>query len=266
LTADFDHDRTVLGVPVPQAAGTMQAGSDATIDVGAAVGRTVLVTGGTGALGSAVTGALLADGWRVVVPWIIERERERLEPHPHLEVMRADLFEVGDARRVAERAAAEASAPLRAVVNLVGGFAMGGRVHETAVEDFEQQLRLNLRPTYLTCHAALPHLIDAGGGSIVCMSSRAAVRPFSGAAGYVTAKAAVLAFVGALATEYAARNIRVNAVLPDIIDTPANRQSQPGADRRSWVAPRDIANVIVYLCGDGSSVISGAHVPVYGLG
>ena len=89
-------------------------------------------------------------------------------------------------------------------------------MHESPVERFEAQLRLNLRPAYLVCQAALPHLTAAGGGSIVCMSSRSAVRPFKGAAGYVTAKAAVLAFVDALAVEYRDEGVRANAILPSV--------------------------------------------------
>ena len=78
-------------------------------------------------------------------------------------------------------------------------------MHETPIEDFERQFRLNLRPTYLLCQAALPRMLEGGGGSIVCVSTRAALRPFSGAAGYISSKAAVLAFVDALAAEYTAR-------------------------------------------------------------
>ncbi len=224
---------------------------------------TALITGGTGGLGSAVTGAFLAAGWRVVVPWIEERELARLDQHPDVHAVRADLFEPESARAAVELAAADPDAPLRAVVNLVGGFAMGGRVHETPVDDFERQLTLNLRPTYLTSQAALPHLI-AGGGAIVCVSSRAGVQPFSGAAGYITAKAAVLALVDAMATEYRDDGVRVNAILPSVIDTPANRAAMPTANFDTWVTPAEIAKVILFLCADGSSVISGAHLPVYG--
>ncbi|MGH3620868.1 MAG: SDR family NAD(P)-dependent oxidoreductase, partial [Sciscionella sp.] len=127
------------------------------------MGRTALVTGGTGGLGSAVTTALLADGWRVVVPWIAEEELSRVEQVDGLELVRADLFSAEDTARCADVAAGDQDAPLRAVVNLVGGFAMGPKVHEAPVEEFEAQLRLNLRPTYLTCQAAVPHLIDGGG-------------------------------------------------------------------------------------------------------
>lgn len=226
--------------------------------------RTALITGGTGGLGAGVTSAFLDAGWRVVVPWIVEGELERLPAHERLHPVRADLFDPASVGAATELAVADPGAPLGAVVNLVGGFTMGGRVHETDIAEFEDQLRLNLRPTYLACQAALPQLIAGGGGAIVCVSSRAALRPFSGAAGYITAKAAVLALVDALAAEYTRDGVRVNAVLPSVIDTPGNRASQPDADHSAWVSPADIAKVVLFLCDDSSGVVGGAHIPVYG--
>jgi NAD(P)-dependent dehydrogenase (short-subunit alcohol dehydrogenase family) len=224
----------------------------------------VLVTGGTGGLGAAVTRAFLDGGWRVVVPVFDAAERERVPAHERLVLAPADLADQASTAAVTALAAGDAAAPLRALVNLVGGYAAAGRVHETPVEDYEDQLRLNLRPAYLVCQAALPHLLEAGGGAIVCVSSRAALRPFAGAAGYVVAKAAVLAFVDVLHAEYAADGIRANAILPSVIDTPANRRSMPDADHSRWVAPEQIADVVRFLCEDGSGIVSGAHLPVYG--
>jgi NAD(P)-dependent dehydrogenase (short-subunit alcohol dehydrogenase family) len=226
--------------------------------------RSALITGGTGGLGSAVTRAFLDAGWRVVVPLYDEGERDRVPQHERLVLEQADLFDADSAAAVTTIAAGDADRPLGAVVNLVGGFGMGGRVHEMPIEDYEAQLRLNLRPTYLVCQAALPHLLAAGGGAIVCVSSRAALKPFAGAAGYVVAKAAVLAFVDVLAAEYRDDGIRANAILPSVIDTPANRRSMPDADHSRWVSPEQIAGVVRFLCEDGSGVVSGAHVPVYG--
>lgn len=222
--------------------------------------RTALITGGTGGLGAVVTRAFLDDGWRVVVPFIAEEELERVDAHELLELVPADLM---DAEAVAG-VVAVAGEGLRAVVNLVGGVAIGGRVHETSIEQFEAMLRLNLRPTFLVCSVALPVLLAAGDAAIVCVSSRAAVRPFAGAAGYVTAKAAVLAFVDALDAEYSRHGIRANAVLPSIIDTPANRADDPDADFSAWVTPEQIAATIRFLCSDDARATSGAHVPVYG--
>ncbi len=220
----------------------------------------VLVTGAAGGLGTTVAQRLVADGWRVVAPELGEPR----EMAKGVQVIRADITDPTSVAGVVATAAADPEAPLRAVVNLVGGFATGGRVHETPVEDFEAELRINLRPTYLMTAAALPHLIAAGGGSVVCVSARAALRPFPGAAGYITAKAAVLALVDALAVEYRDDLVRVNAILPSVIDTPGNRAGQPDADFSRWVPPAQIADLITYLCSDASVATSGAHIPVYG--
>jgi NAD(P)-dependent dehydrogenase (short-subunit alcohol dehydrogenase family) len=226
---------------------------------------TVLVTGATGGLGPAVVAAFLEDGWRVVATSRSGRPPEDLVGQERLEPVATDLFEPADvAELVAVAAADRSGAPLRALVNLAGGYASGGRVHETPVEQFERQLTLNLRPTYLVTQAVLPHLVDAGGGAVVCVSARAAVAPFRGAGGYVSAKAAVLAFAQAVAVEYKADGVRCNAVLPSIIDTPANRAAQPGADPSRWVPPAQVAAVIRFLCSDDSAPTSGAAIPVYG--
>lgn len=225
---------------------------------------TALITGGAGGLGTAVSEAFVADGWRVVVP-----SRPGAGPGidsapAGVELVSADLFEAAGAARAVERATREEGAPLRAVVNLVGGYAAGARIDATPIEDFEAQFTLNLRPTYLVVSAALPRLISAGEGAVVCVSSRAALQPFSGAAGYIASKAAVIAFAQSVAVEYREEGVRCNTVLPSIIDTPANRAAQPSADASRWVAPERIARVIRFLCSPDSEPTSGAAVPVYG--
>ncbi|WP_432941764.1 SDR family NAD(P)-dependent oxidoreductase [Kribbella sp. CA-253562] len=222
--------------------------------------RTVIVAGGTGGLGGAVTAQLLAGGWRVVVPGRSEESLAALGADEALAPVLADLSDPAGAADVVALATSEESAPLHALVNLVGGFASGKRVHETPVEDFERLLALNLRPLYLMTQAAVPHLIANGGGSIVCTSSQSALKPFSGAAGYITAKAGVIAFADALATEYAGDHIRVNTILPGTIDTPANRAARPNADTSRWTPPQRIATAIRFLID--SDAITGAHIPV----
>jgi NAD(P)-dependent dehydrogenase (short-subunit alcohol dehydrogenase family) len=209
---------------------------------------TAFVTGGSGGLGVAVVERLRADGWRVVAPTQAE----------------ADLLDPASVEAAVTRAVVDVQAPLRAVVNLVGGYAQGARVAEEPIERFEAQLRLNLRPTYLVTQAALPHLVAAGGGAVVCVGSRAALRPFAGAAGYVAAKAATIAFAQAVAVEYADEGVRCNAILPSVIDTPANRAAMPDADWTRWVAPAQLAGVIAHLCSDDGAATSGAAIPVYG--
>ncbi|MBD0861712.1 SDR family NAD(P)-dependent oxidoreductase [Gordonia sp. zg691] len=227
---------------------------------------TVIVSGGTGGLGSAVTAKLLDDGWRVVVPWVAEDELTRLPDSDRLVTLRADLFDEESVGEVVAAAASDAAAPVTAIVNLVGGFAMGERVDATPIAEFERLLQLNLRPLYLLSAAAIPTLIESGGGSIVGVSAKAAFAPFSGAAGYITSKAAVWAFISALAAEYKGDGIRANAILPSVIDTPGNRESQPDSSRSGWVSPETIAQTIAFLVSDASSAVTGAQVPVPGVG
>jgi NAD(P)-dependent dehydrogenase (short-subunit alcohol dehydrogenase family) len=228
------------------------------------VEHTAIVTGGTGGLGAAVVTRLLDDGWRVVVPWIVERELERVERRPGLELVRADVTDPVEVQTIVSAAAASDGAPLGGLVNLVGGFAMGARVDETSVDEFEKQFRLNLRPTYLMTQAALKEMLANGGGAIVCVGTRAALQPFKGAAGYIASKAAVIAFSQAVAVEYKDDGIRCNVILPSVIDTPANRASMPNADHDRWVKPAEIATVISHLLSPDAAVTSGATIPVYG--
>jgi NAD(P)-dependent dehydrogenase (short-subunit alcohol dehydrogenase family) len=107
-------------------------------------------------------------------------------------------------------------------------------------------------------------MLDQGGGSIVCVGAKAALEPFSGASGYITSKAAVLAFVRALAVEYRDDGIRANAILPSVIDTPANRAAEPDADHSRWVQPAEIAKVVRFLVSDDARVVTGGAIPVYG--
>jgi NAD(P)-dependent dehydrogenase (short-subunit alcohol dehydrogenase family) len=228
---------------------------------------TVIVTGGTGGLGTGVTGRLLDDGWRVVVPWVYESELEDLPRREELTLVEADLFDEASVAKVVALATENADQPLQGLVNLVGGFAAGGKVHETPLEEFEKQFRLNLRGTYLMTAAAIPHMLQnepPARGSIVCVGTRAALQPFSGAAGYIASKAAVIAFAQAVAVEYKNDFIRCNAILPSVIDTPGNRAGMPNADFSKWVQPAEIAGVISFLLSGDSSPTSGAAVPVYG--
>jgi NAD(P)-dependent dehydrogenase (short-subunit alcohol dehydrogenase family) len=220
--------------------------------------RTVLITGGTGGLGRAVVAAFAANDWRVVV---LDMRTAELQG---AEVVQADLTDPEDVRRAVAAATAEPGAPLRAVANLVGGFAAGQPVAETDVEVFEAQFALNLRPTYLVTQAALPALAEAGGGAIVCVSSRSALHPFAGAAGYCASKAAVIAFAQVVAREHAGDGVRCNAILPQMIDTPANRAAMPPEQHGGLTPPAEIAGVIRFLCSDGSAPTTGAAIPVYG--
>jgi NAD(P)-dependent dehydrogenase (short-subunit alcohol dehydrogenase family) len=205
---------------------------------------TALITGGHGGLGRAVVEAFRHAGYRVVAPAIEE----------------ADLLDPADVDRVIREAGL-----LSAVVCLVGGFAAGKRVHETTPEDWDNMLRLNLITAVNVCRAACPVLMEAGGGPIVLTSSRAAIKPFKGASPYATSKAALRAFVAAMHADYREDGIRVYAVEPDKIDTPANRAAMPDAVDKG-VPPAQIAQVILWLCSPAAESVAGRIVPVYGAG
>ena len=218
----------------------------------------VLVAGGTGVLGTAVVRELLASDYEVAATWVVESEHERLASEP-VELIQADLFDPAQVET-----AVTAVRDLEAVVNLVGGFSSGPRVHETDPEDFERMVRLNVMPGFLLARAAMPRMIKRGAGAFIGVSARPALRPFSGAAGYISSKAAVLALIQALDAEYKNDGIRCNAILPSVIDTPVNREEMPDADHSKWVPPAQIAKVVRFLVSEDSAPTSGAAVPVYG--
>ena len=223
----------------------------------------VLVAGGTGALGQGVLGALLDAGHQVTATWVVEHELERVKAdfggHAGLTLVQADLM---DAEAVEEVVAGVDG--LGAVVNLVGGWAGGCKVHEIEPDDFHAMLQINLRPLFLLARAAAPRMVEAGGGSIVGVSARAALEPGSGQAAYNTAKAGVLAFIRSLDADYREAGLRANVVLPSVIDTPANRAAMPDSDHSRWVPPAQIGAVIEFLVSDRSAPTAGAAIPVYG--
>ena len=230
-------------------------------------GGTVIVTGGTGALGGAVVQGFLDAGARVLATYVVEAEvepfQERFAAHgARVELQRCDLRRGAEVDALLERAAAGS---LRAVVNLAGGYTWT-RVADADDAALEHLLDLNLRTTFTVCRAAAPVLTAAtGGGAIVNVSARAALRGEAGNGVYGATKAAVLALTQSLSEELKDAGVNVNAVLPSIIDTPANRAAMPNSDPARWVAPGDLANVIVFLASAAARAIHGAGIPVYGL-
>ena len=229
-------------------------------------GEAVIVTGGTGALGGAVVQGFLDAGARVFVTYVVEAEvapfRERFAAYgARAELRRCDLRRGDEVAALFERVAPDS---LRAVVNLAGGYTWT-RVADADDAALERLLDLNLRTTFAVCRAAAPVLATAGGGALVNVSARAALRGEAGNGVYGATKAAVLALTQSLSEELKDAGVNVNAVLPSIIDTPANRAAMPNSDPAKWVAPADLANVIVFLASDAASAIHGAGIPVYGL-
>ena len=216
-----------------------------------------LITGATRALGSVVAETFTADGWRVATP--VRRGTDDLS-QPARAVIAADVSTEEGAARAVEQTMAWAGR-LDAVVHTVGGYQGGAPLHETAVADWDAMMSTNLRSAFLVARAALPRMQQ--GGSLVFVSSRAALTGRKGHAAYAVAKAALLTLVEAIAEENRGR-IRANAVLPGTIDTPDNRAAMPDARHERWTPPAEIARVILFLASDASGPVSGAAVPVYG--
>lgn len=225
--------------------------------------RSAIVTGGTGALGSAVVARLLDDGYRVIAPWIVRAERdvlaaryaERLDGD--LLLPEADVSEAADLARVA--ALCEDA---RVLVNTAGGFGGGTALCDTELELFVRLHHVNVMTAVSSTHALAPRIAAAGGGCIVNVAARAALDCPAGLSAYSASKAALIAITRTLAAELADSGVRVNALLPTTIDTPANREAMPDADFASWTPPARIADVIAWLASDAGAVVSGGLIPV----
>jgi len=153
---------------------------------------------------------------------------------------------------------------LDALVNTVGGYAGGVKLWDAETKVFDQMLALNLRSGYALARAAVPAMLKQGRGAIVNIAAKAAFDHPAGAAAYAASKAAAVAMLDSLAAEVKGTGLRINSILPSIIDTEPNRKAMPGADFAKWPKPDEIARVILFLCSDDGRVVHGAAVPVYG--
>lgn len=226
-------------------------------------GRHVVVTGGTGALGTAVVKALLEAGATCHVP-AHRRDAgasgaqvpdERLRPVPGVDLTNEEAV-----------TAFYAQLPdLWASLHLAGGFRMAP-IEETRLEDFLQMVEINAVTCFLCCREAVRRLRQGSpeGGRIVNVAARPALVPTGGLAAYSASKAAVVSLTQSLAEEVRAEGILVNAVAPSVIDSPANRQAMPEADHASWPRPEEVAEAILFLASPRNRLTSGAVVPVYG--
>jgi NAD(P)-dependent dehydrogenase (short-subunit alcohol dehydrogenase family) len=224
--------------------------------------RHIVVTGGTGALGSAVVGALLEHGATCHVPYVVAAEAQHFAHRGHERVRLVAVGSLADEAPVAELYGAVK--PLWASIHIAGGFAMSP-LAETGKAALMAQLEMNLVSCFLCCRAAV-QAMAATGGRIVNIAARPALEPRLGAgmAAYTVSKAGVAALTQALAQEVAAAGILVNAVVPSIMDTPANRKDMPKADHAAWPKVEEVAATILFLASPDNQVTRGALVPVYG--
>jgi NAD(P)-dependent dehydrogenase (short-subunit alcohol dehydrogenase family) len=176
----------------------------------------------------------------------------------------ADLLDMAQAAGVA-RAALSRFGRIDVLCNIAGGFRMGEMVHEVSDENWNFLFDINTRTLLHAVRAVVPHMVSARSGKIVNVGAFAAQKGAARMAGYSASKATVIRMTEAMAGELRDKNINVNCVLPTVIDTPENRAAMPNADPAKWVAPRDLANVIVFLASDAARAIHGAALPVTGL-
>jgi NAD(P)-dependent dehydrogenase (short-subunit alcohol dehydrogenase family) len=231
-------------------------------------GKMILVAGGTGGLGRAVSLAFLSEGATVVVTYRKPEDLEALKraagPNgSNLEGHVVDVTDEAAVRQLIEKIVAKYRS-LDTLVNTVGGYAGGTKLWELETKVFDQMLALNLRAGYALARAAARAMLKAGRGTIVNVAAKAAFDHVAGAAAYAASKSAAVALLDSLAADLKGSGVRVNSILPSIIDTAANRKAMPAADFSKWPKPEDIARVILFLCSDDAKVIHGAAIPVYG--
>lgn len=228
----------------------------------------VVITGGTGSLGTALAKRLAASGAALAVTYIIPEEAEKFEAELHLDetrllLKRVDATSASGLNEFLNQAVTKFGS-VNGLAALVGGWAGGRDIDETDDVRLERMLDLNLRSAFYAVRAVTPHLKANGSGRIVLVGSRGADDGPSGQAAFNIAKAGVGALGRSAASELSDFGITTNVVQPSVIDTPATRRAVPFADYVSWPTPDEIAAVIEFLLSDASSVMSGATLPVYG--
>jgi NAD(P)-dependent dehydrogenase (short-subunit alcohol dehydrogenase family) len=228
--------------------------------------KVVLVTGGTGGLGRAVTLAFLHEGASVIATYIKKDEADALKdavsPNAPLELLPLDATDEVACRALVDGITAR-HGHLDVLVNTIGGYA-GGKLWETDPRTYQLMLTLNLHAGYNLARTVVPAMLRQKSGAIVNIASKAAIDHTAGAAAYAASKAATLALFDCLAQDVKGTGVRVNSVLPSVIDTEPNRKAMPDADFSKWPKPEEIAQVILFLCSNEARLVHGAAVPVYG--
>ncbi len=230
--------------------------------------KVVLVAGGTGGLGKAVTLAFLQESAKVIVT---SRNPDSLasvkavagDSASSLAARELDVTDDAATQRVVQELVRE-HGRIDVLINAVGGYAGGTPLWSTTPETFDRMLALNLRAGFVLCRAIAPVMLQQGSGAIVNVASRAAFDHGAGAGAYAASKAAAVAMIDSLAADLQGKGVRANSVIPSIFDTEDNRRAMPKADFTRWPKPEDIAQVILFLCSDEARLIHGASVPVYG--
>jgi NAD(P)-dependent dehydrogenase (short-subunit alcohol dehydrogenase family) len=230
--------------------------------------RVVLISGATGALGSAVTREFAETLAWLALTGRSEQKLGHLIVETGLSAERAltvpaDVTQPDGVMGLVDAVLARFGR-IDVLLNTTGGWSGGVRVEETPVEAWDHMLALNLRSAFLLSRAALPHMLEAGWGRVVHVSSRTAVEPRAKRAAYAVSKMGLITLTEVIAAEVKGTGVTANVILPSVIDTPANRASMPKADPSRWVPPERIAATMHFLCSDAAASINGARIPIYG--
>ncbi len=223
--------------------------------------RTVVLTGASGNLGRAVASAFAGTGASLA---LLDVKPGSIQDAAKQVFVQTDLFDAQSVQAAADQVL-QRFGRIDVLCNLAGGFRMGAPVHETSAQDWDFLFDLNARTVLHTAKAMVPAMLERGGGKIVNVAAHAAQKGAARMGAYAASKSAVIRLTETMAAELREHNINVNCVLPTIIDTPQNRAEMPKADPRRWVAPADLAQVIVFLASDAARAIHGAALPVSGL-
>ena len=230
--------------------------------------RVVLISGATGVLGSAVTRTFAQTPVRLALTGRSEQKLERLAveaglPRERIFTTAADVTQAASVEDLADVIRAHFGR-IDVLLNTAGGWSGGKPVWETSVDEWDHMLALNLHSAFLLSRAVLPHMLEAGWGRIVHVSSKTAVAPRGKRAAYAVSKMGLVTLTEVIAAEVKGTGVTANVILPSVIDTPANRASMPKADPRKWVPPERIAAMMQFLCSDAAASINGARIPIYG--
>ncbi len=230
--------------------------------------RNVLITGGTGILGGAVTKSYLAKDDNVAVTYLFDDEVERFKQHnseicEDVTFLFANVTEEETVQQTIQTFINQFG-QLDILVNIVGGFVGGIPAAELEQDRWDFMMDLNLKSVFLCCKAVVPHMIERGFGKIVNVSARAGLKGEAGLSAYCVSKGGVRTLTESLAAEVMDSGINVNCIMPSIMDTPMNREAMPDEDHSRWVKTDDVARVICFLTSDDASIINGAAIPVYG--
>jgi len=231
-------------------------------------GKVVLITGATGGLGSAVTREFARTPTSLVLTARSQEKLERLVAEAGLSSARtlivpADVTQADAVEHLANEVRTHYGG-IDVLLNTAGGWRGGKPVWEAPLEEWDFMLALNLHSAFFLSRAVLPHMLEAGWGRIVHVSSKAAVAPRAKRAAYAVSKMGLITLTEIIAAEVKGTGVTANVILPSVIDTPANRASMPKADPSKWVPPERIAATMQFLCSDAAESINGARVPVYG--